>query len=156
MTGPKKTVWVLISDSVHAQLYSVKNMIPLRIEALHKGHFRGDGEATPHTDPVTTDIKFESEGGPRHHAGRHADPHDIDKEIFVEHLGDFINSANEQKRFDELIVVAPPHALGELRRGLDANVHKKIKVEIHGEWTKLPHAELEQHLANHVAQATAP
>lgn len=156
MTGNKKNVWVLMSDGVHAQLYAVKNMIPLCIEALHAGHFRGSGEAAPHTDPVTSDVKFESGGGPRHHARRHPGPHEIDKEIFVEHLGDFINSASEQKRFDELIVVAPPRALGDLRRGLDANVHRKIKIEIHGEWTKLPHVDLEQHLANHMAQATTP
>ena len=153
MSGTKKTVWVLVSDSVHAQLYTVKSMIPFRVEELRAGHFRGRGEATPHTDSVSHNIKFESGEGPRHHAGRHADPHQIDKEVFVEHLGDFINSANEQKNFDELVVVAPPHALGDLRRGLSADVHKKIKTEIHGEWTKLPKVDLEQHLANHIAQA---
>ena len=153
MIGNKKTVWVLISDSVHAQLFIVNSMSPLRIEALHAGHFHGRGEATPHTDGATHAIKFEGDGGVRHHTKRHANPHDIDKEIFVEHLSDFINTANEQNTFDELIVVAPPHALGELRRGLNAKVHKKIKLEIHGEWSNLPHAELEHHLAEHMPQA---
>lgn len=154
MTGHKPNVWVLIADSVHAQLYGVKTMMPLRIEALDASHFSGRGEATPHTATGPAGLKFGGEGGARQHIGRHPDPHQVDKEIFIEHLGDFINSANEQNKFDELIVVAPSHALGELRRILNAQVHKKIKVEVPGEWTKLPHAELEQHLANHIPQAT--
>jgi protein required for attachment to host cells len=150
----KKRVWVLIADGVHARIYMVKSVRPLRVEALSSGAFHGQGEARPHHARAAAGAVFQEGGGPRHVVERHQNPHRLDKEIFVEHLGDFINEAASEQRFDELIIVAPNHALSDLRRVLNLPVQEKIKVEVDGEWANLGQADLERHLAEYLPTAT--
>ena len=148
-------IWVVVSDGVHAQVYDVKSVRPLRVAALTAGHFHGRKEAAPHTHCDGAAATFPGDGGARHHVGRHPDHHRVDKEIFAEHLGDYINAAGRVHEFDRLVLVAPNRALGDLRRALDHDVQQKIKVEVDGEWTKLSQVDLEKHLADHVPGAEA-
>jgi protein required for attachment to host cells len=156
MNRKSQRVWVVIGDGVHAQVYVVKTMRPVRVEALSTGHFRGRKQATPYTDHIVPAASFTDDGGARHPVSRHPDHHRLDKEIFVEHLSDFINNAGRNRDFDSLVLVAPNKALGDLRQGLDKEVQEKIKIEVDGEWTKLSQLDLERHLAAHVAEATEP
>jgi protein required for attachment to host cells len=155
MVKKAQKIWVIVSDGVHAQVYVITNVRPLRIEALSSGHFQGRKLAQPHTDHAGTARHFDADGGARHPVTRHTDPHRIDKEVFAEHLAEFINDAGRQNLFNRLVLVAPDRALGDLRRELDQDVQNKIKIEVDGEWTKLSRANLEKHLADHVAQARA-
>jgi protein required for attachment to host cells len=150
----KKRVWVLIADGVHAQIYTVKSAHPFRVEVLSSGSFHGQKEAKPHHARAGAGTAFQDGGGPRHVVERHQNPHRLDKEIFVEHLGDFINEAGSQQNFDELIIVAPNRALSDLRRVLNLPVQEKIKVEVDGEWANLGQADLERHLAEYLPTAT--
>ncbi len=77
---------------------------------------------------------------PRH------DPHEEQKLVFVRGLAAQLNRAAEEKRFDDLILFAPPRCLGELRDALDALVRSKIKAAAAKDLTKLPLGELPQHL----------
>ncbi len=77
---------------------------------------------------------------PRH------DPHEERKLAFVRGLAAQLNQAAGEKRFDNLILFAPPRCLGQLRDGLDEPVRSKIKAAAAKDLTKLPLGELPQHL----------
>lgn len=85
--------------------------------------------------------------GSAHHAiePRH-DPHRQRKAAFVRSIADRLNHAAGKKLFDALILFAPPRCLGELRQALDDATRGKIRAASPKDITKLPLAELPQHL----------
>ncbi len=88
------------------------------------------------------------EGG---YAGHHGieprrDPHNERKAAFVRGLAAQLNQAAEEKRFDRLILFAPPRCLGEMRDALDEAARRKIKAAAAKDLTKLPLDELPRYL----------
>ena len=63
---------------------------------------------------------FESAASARHAIGARHDLHTLEKEKFVRLVGEQLSAASARDEFDELLLVAPPHALHELRETLDA------------------------------------
>jgi protein required for attachment to host cells len=87
------------------------------------------------------------------YTGRHAieprsDPHQQEKTAFIRLVAAHLNAKAAAGAFDELILFAPPPCLHELRTELDAETKRKLKHEAAQDLTKLPLAELPQHLKN--------
>jgi protein required for attachment to host cells len=76
-----------------------------------------------------------------------ADWHHLEKERFAEHLAQALYRYAHDNRFDELIVVAPPKILGNLRKAFHPEVAGRIVAEIPKEMTSHPIAEIERHIA---------
>ena len=75
------------------------------------------------------------------------DWHHLEKERFAEHLAQALYRYAHDNRFDELIVVAPPKILGNLRKAIHPEVAGRIVAEIPKEMTSHPIAEIERHIA---------
>jgi protein required for attachment to host cells len=73
-----------------------------------------------------------------------SDPHDELKAQFMKKIVGVLES--RQGDFDRLILVAPPRALGLLRKSLPDTVASKVTGEIGKDLTQLPNAELASHL----------
>ncbi len=58
-----------------------------------------------------------------------------------------LNKANTQGEFDYLVLVAPAHALGDLHQALDAPTRQKVRAQLQKDLTKVPDADLAEHLA---------
>lgn len=84
----------------------------------------------------------------RHGIEPRQDPHEERKAAFIRNLAVRLNQAAAQKRFDGLILFAPPRCLGELRDALDDGARGKIKAATPKDLTKLPLGELPRHLEN--------
>src|SRR5918995_970168 len=65
-------------------------------------------------------------------------------------LSDHLEKAANQHRFDRLVLVAAPKALGDLRELLPKTVHGKIVAEIDKDLTNVPTRELGKHLDEHL------
>jgi protein required for attachment to host cells len=141
---PKKT-WVLIADGGHAKV------------------FESEGPAsglTPVSDmvfsvdlPANRDIltdrpgrDYESHGRSRHAMENRSDPHRQLKRDFAKKLGGILETKLVEKRFDRLVLVAPPVALGDLRDVLPKAVQAKVVAELAHDLVKTPHHELPSHL----------
>ena len=61
-----------------------------------------------------------------------------------------IGEGHAKKAFDALILVAPPHFLGLLRKNIDAASMKCVKASIHKEFTQLDDETIRQRLADHL------
>lgn len=86
------------------------------------------------------------------YSGRHAieprhDPHEERLTAFVRSVADYLNEHGASAAVDDLILFAPPRALGEMRKMLNAAVAGKIRAQAAKDLTKLPLDELPQHLA---------
>lgn len=83
-----------------------------------------------------------------HHAAQpRQDLHQADKRSFVHEVAAVLNEASQRDEFDALILVAPAHALGDLRQALDAATQRKITGELQKDLTNVPNGDLAAHLS---------
>ena len=59
-----------------------------------------------------------------------------------------LNAANSRDEFDALVLVAPAHALADLRQALDEPTQRKITAQLQKDLTKVPNADLAAYLAD--------
>lgn len=137
--------WVLIADGGHAKVLESK---------------RPGSELVPIDDmiisvelPANRDIgtdrpgrSFESHGRGRHAMESPTDPHRALKRGFARKLGKALQTKLVENRFDRLVLVAPPPALGDLRAVLPKSVRAKIVAELAQDLVKTPHDQLPRHL----------
>lgn len=148
----KKVTWVMIGDGAKAQLYNVVSVIPMRIKAIQGGRFRGVRAKNTALESDRPGRSFDRVGGGRHAIQPRSDAHRRQEDRFVGRVTAAINAAAEAKKFDQIIVVAPPRALAAFRRKCQVVAHAKVRREIRGDWTKLNPAEIQEHLVAHLAE----
>ena len=126
-----KTVWIVLADGMHARiLRQDKHGAPL-VPALDRELY------DPDVHLFSRDLKsdapgrsFESASSTRHAMEPRTDPKTHEKQLFAARVAELINTAAAQKTFDQLILVAPPKTLGELRAQLDARARKLVIGEV--------------------------
>ena len=80
----------------------------------------------------------------------------MERERFVRLVGKQINAASGCDEFDELLLVAPPRAMHELREALDAATHAKLVGALENDLVKTPDHELWPHVREWVSPARRP
>ena len=76
------------------------------------------------------------------------DLHDVGKQRFVAEVAASLNAAGAEDAFERLVLVAPAHALADLRAALDATTRAKVAVELQKDLTNTPNADLAAHFAD--------
>jgi protein required for attachment to host cells len=92
----------------------------------------------------------EDVGGQRHGMEPRTDPQRYAEYAFARDLSDHLEKAANEHRFDRLVLVAAPKALGDLRDLLPKTVHGKIVAEIDKDLTNIPTRDLGKHLDAHL------
>jgi len=106
-------------------------------------------EENPATRDQGTDAPgraFASRGGPRSSLET-TDWHELEKEHFADRIAETINKAAESGEMKEVVLIAPPRVLGELRKHLSVKAQAKVKGEIDKDLTRHPISEIEKALA---------
>jgi protein required for attachment to host cells len=75
------------------------------------------------------------------------DWHELEKEHFADRIATTINKAAESGEMKEIVLIAPPRVLGELRKQLSAKAQTKVRGEIDKDLTRHPIPEIEKALA---------
>jgi len=89
----------------------------------------------------------ESATAAHHGVEPQTDAHRARKTAFAQEIATRLNAASAEGAFDALVLYAAPRALAELRTALDQATRSKIKAEFAKDLTKVPLAELVDHLA---------
>jgi protein required for attachment to host cells len=142
--------WVVAADGERALFFHNDGMnqglepIPELIERHH----------IPDTHEMVSDRAGQRTGGPDS-AGSGAtvqrnDPHEFREKRFIEHLARELNEAALAKRFDRLIIAAPPRALGNLRKALSKQAAELVAAEYDKDFTKSPAPDLAEHVKEHL------
>jgi len=71
-------------------------------------------------------LKEQHEHAPPSHITHVGDAHDRAERAFLHDLARRLDDLNARHGFDQVILVAPPRALGHLRRGLSTAVMRKV------------------------------
>jgi protein required for attachment to host cells len=140
--------WILIADAGRARV--LENLGP------GKGTTPVDALASEALLPSTTHAivadrqsrSMESANPARHAIESRTDPREQLKRGYLELLADNLDKNLRAGRYDRLIVVAPPSALGVLRSAFSELVKAVVADELAKDLTKTPDHELGPHLAD--------
>lgn len=141
---PKRT-WVLIADGSRARI----------LEQVGKGARLSEVEGSrieihiPPSRDIVSDKQgstMVSGGAVRHAYTPQTDPHREAKRHFLERVAEHLKGRLDAGAFDELIVVAPPQALGDLRAAFDPHLADRVVHEVAKDLTKVPDHEIAGHL----------
>jgi len=121
----KPATWVLIADGASARLFAQN----------------ADGalQELDHWDA-------KKPAAPKKVSDYQVDPQRKAQKLFTKRLATTIN--RRRGEFENLIVVASPRTLGDLKEALEGEVRSRILSEIHRDWTGVSSQDLPGHLAN--------
>jgi protein required for attachment to host cells len=74
------------------------------------------------------------------------DRHEQDEQRFLTEIADRLDKAVLAGETPSLIVVAPPRAIGILRRAYSSHVKQALRAEVEKDFVKMPVKEIERHL----------
>ncbi|HYJ29050.1 MAG TPA: host attachment family protein [Allosphingosinicella sp.] len=77
------------------------------------------------------------------------DFHQLDKDRFAHETADMLKRWALRNDFEQLVVVAPPKTLGELRKHYHKEVQKRLAAEIPKDLTNMPVKDIEKMLLAH-------
>ena len=137
------TTWIVTADSSRARILQVAGRErPVEIDTLlNPDGRRDDRELTTGAHP-----RFRGTAGPgsdreETSAQEHA------TELFAKRVGDYLDKARTERRYDKLVIVAPPKFLGTLRGKLGKETAKLVVDELPKDLSWLNERELERYFA---------
>jgi protein required for attachment to host cells len=141
------TIWYVVADGGRARIVQKRDgqeTFDTRQEFVSANLHR-------HTHELGTERPgrvHESAASAHHAVQPRQDLHQADKQNFVHEVAAVLNEASQRHEFDGLVLVAPAHALGDLRQALDAATQRKITGELQKDLTNVPDGDLAAHLAD--------
>ena len=138
--------WVVVCDGAKALvLENVGNRLALSLVTREVYE-----QPDPKTHELGTDKpgrSFNSVGNGRS-AMEQTDWHDQEEQRFLAKLAARLDKAVLAGEMQSLIVVAPPRAIGVLRRQYSPHLRQALKAEVEKDYVKMPVADIARHLSS--------
>ncbi len=137
--------WILLAGGGHAQV--VQNEGPGKGVSTVKG-----ATWEQHLDKsqeIMADRpgrSFDRMGDQRHSMEPTSDPKRLQESAFLGEVCSYLDEAGREGRFDRLVLVAEPRALGLLRKQLGSGLKNKLYAELDKDLSKAPLKELPDRL----------
>jgi protein required for attachment to host cells len=152
------TTWILIADGARARLLE-QDRKSRHFNPTSEQEFFGSRAQSREIASDDRGRTFDSAGRGQTGVarGRHAmepptDPQRYAEYAFARDLADHLEKAANQHRFEHLVLVAAPKALGDLRGLLHKTVQSKIVAEVDKDLTNIPTRDLARHLDEYLPQ----
>ena len=143
----KMTIWFLIADGVRARLLKHKQgEASLRPALDHE--FIGTNLLSSDLASDRAGRALGSDRSASHAVQSKTDPHRHEEVAFAHEIAGILEKARKRDAFDQLVVVAPPKALGDLRSAFTKPLRERIKAELNKDLTTVPIHELSKHLSD--------
>ena len=139
--------WVMVGDGKKALFLhnegddELLNLRRLDVEEKNNPATRDQGSDAPGRGHSPTGTRGGSMGG--------TDFHQVEEDRFAAHVAGRINAAAHENGFKEIVIVAPPKCLAEIRRDLSPEAQRRVVCEIPKDYTHHPIPEIEKLLAGH-------
>jgi protein required for attachment to host cells len=121
--------WILVTDSAYARLFNAETAKSTLIEIKSMIH----PEARQHEQQLTSDLPGRQAGGAtnsHHSVEGKTEPKKYEAVEFAREICRYLEAEYNAHKFSQLIVVAAPHFLGNLRKEMSSNVAKVVTLEI--------------------------
>ena len=142
MAAKLKTTWIAVLDAAQARFFTLRKsdygqIFEEAALALNAGRDAGNGKSG------RSDVE-------RHAFEPRANPRKLEKRNFTMEVAEALDAALTDRRYTELVLVAPPRSLGELREILSERVQKAIMLEVPKSLTNLSSDALWSKLSTHL------
>lgn len=147
--------WILVADSSRARLYSAPGLDQpwtLLKEYVHPESRVSEGGLT--TDRAGRTYGSAG-GGARSAMESKTSPKEVEFGNFALELANELHDGHGQQAFDRIVLVAPPHFLGLLRRAINGTVSKLIGESVNKDYMHLDDKALHRHLDPLIRAAAA-
>lgn len=142
-----KRIWILVADGARGRLLLHAGPGKELQPATGVDQFLGDRRPNREIASDRPGRAFESANPARHGYAPRVDWHEFAKREFAARMGKILDRGRERRKFDELILVAPPKTLGDLRATLDPKTAACVRHEIPKDLVQLTMDELKERLA---------
>ncbi|OAN75232.1 Host attachment protein [Sulfitobacter sp. EhC04] len=149
MTKLTNGTWVLIADGEKA-LFLINQTDG---EDPFLEVFREEAQDNPPNREQAANRRGRFNDGPSVHrsAVQDTDWHQLAKDRFAAELAEILYKKAHQGAFDRIVLVAPPHTLGELRQEIHKEVADKVVAEVPKTLTNHPIDQIETLVAKEIA-----
>ncbi|MBT8409604.1 MAG: host attachment family protein [Alphaproteobacteria bacterium] len=124
----KTGTWVLVADGEKALF--LENTGDVRAPALEVRRMKEQDNPPTREQATAAPGRVQSSATTSSPAYDETDWHRLEKERFAQHLADTMLDMARADRFRQIVVVAPPLVLGELRSAWDSEVGARVVAEI--------------------------
>ncbi|MGJ0451672.1 MAG: host attachment protein [Methylocystis sp.] len=136
--------WVLVGDGRRAlffQNHGDAELLDLRVVET-----RVDDNPPTHEQGTDRPGRSFTSFSPGRSAVQNVDWHELEEERFARAMADRINQAAESGELNAIAIVAPPKALGEIRKELSVKAQSKVVGELAKDLTRHPLKDIEKAL----------
>jgi protein required for attachment to host cells len=138
--------WVVVADAARARILRLERASG-RLEALaEERHDESRAKASELMADRPGRSLDSSHAGGRHAMEPHTDPKAVERQRFARQLAAELDRAAQAGRFQDLVLVAAPGMLGELRAALSDHVATRVRQEIGKDLAGLELPQLQAHL----------
>ena len=141
----RRIMWVVVADGEKALLFeNAGTRAQPDLKLLSKRELD-----IPPSREIGSDKpgRFPDAGPGQRSATEITDWHQQEEDRFVHDVTERLNKLALKNRFEELVLMADPRVLGNMRARLSKQVAERIVVEVPKDLTKHPVSEIEKHLA---------
>lgn len=143
------TTWILVSDAARARLFAGE--FPegewSQVTDFNHPESRQPGRAGRTAEPAGRTRQGTGWRRIRSAFDPHTPPKDIEKSRFAVELADYLDRTVAARKFDVLVLVAPPRFLGLLQEQLSDQVLMRVRAAVDKDLTQLTASELRDRLA---------
>lgn len=140
-----KKTWIVVADGAHARIFLNEGPGTGLVPALDHDMI-GNKLPSHEMGSDRPGVSFSSAGTGRRAMVPSTDPHDHAEHEFIRQVAKAVKEGLNTHSFEQLVLAAPPKALGQLRTELDPQAVKLIKSELHKDLTHLTPHQLGEHL----------
>lgn len=139
-----RKTWVIVADNSRARIFTSETPSSPLIEVDSIVH----PEARMHDRDITSDLpgRGSGTGGSRHSYETETDAKDYENLGFAKRIAGFLDEARKSDKYKQLIIVAAPSLLGNLRSGLNDQTRRLVSLELDKNLSQLSPAEIRKHM----------
>jgi protein required for attachment to host cells len=144
------THWILVADATRARIFESDALFDhlVEVEDLTHPESRLTDREAGITDAQGRTREYA--GGPSTTYSPHTDRKEHEKEVFAKQVAVELEQGLEEKKYDHLVIAAPPQFSGLLTKNLGKRVRSAVSLKVDRDFTRLKAHELPQALKRHV------
>lgn len=146
----RNVTWVLVADGARARVLAF-DRTGNRLTELPERAFSGSRQRSRDLGSDKPGRTFDSVGAGRHAKAPATDPHRRAESEFLRDVVEWLADPERAGRFDRLVIVSPPRALGEIRRFLPEALARRVVRELALDLTRSDPSEIQAHLGGPTA-----
>lgn len=143
-----KSTYILVADNVRARIFTAETPS----SALEEIEAMAHTEGRLHDREMTSDLpgKVKGEGKMGHALEQETDPKKHEAENFAHRIGQYLEEAHNEKKFEQLLIIAEPSFLGLLRNQLPEQIKKLVCFELDKNITTHSVEDIRSHLPTYL------